>query len=304
MKKKALGRGLSALLETPSPKMETADETKPSQHNVLWLAPDQIECNRNQPRKTFDPESLDEMVQSIKARGILQPLVARRHPDDASRYELIAGERRLRASKEAGLATVPVVVWEATEEETLELALIENLQREDLNPLEEASAYARLQERFGLTQEQVAQKVGKRRSTVANSLRLLELTADEQRHLMSGMITAGHARALLSIANPLKRSELLKQIVQDGLSVRRAEEIAQSPNKSDSHRKKQKTAQKLSPDMFGIQEALRDALGTKVTLVPKRGRGGTERPGGRIVVEYYTDDDIERILKQVGATYE
>ncbi len=304
MKKKALGRGLSALLDTPTPKIETSEEGRVHQHNVLWLTPDRIECNRNQPRKTFDPESLEEMVQSIKTRGILQPLVVRRHPDDTSRYELIAGERRLRASKVAGLETVPVVVWEATEEETLELALIENLQREDLNPLEEASAYARLQERFGLTQEQVAQKVGKRRSTVANSLRLLELTSDEQRCLANGEITAGHARALLSVSNPIKRTELLKQIVRDGLSVRQTEALAQSPGKTTAHRTKDKTSPKLSPDMFGIQEALRDALGTKVTLVPKRGKKGKERPGGRIVIEYYTDDDIERILKQVGATYE
>jgi len=304
MKKRALGRGLSALLESTPPKLAADQQPVAQGHPVIWVSPSLIQFNRNQPRKTVDSEALEELASSIKEKGIIQPLVVRRHPEKASEYELIAGERRLRASRLAALETVPVILWEASDEETLELALIENVQREDLNPLEEAAAYAQLQERFSLTQEQVAQKVGKRRSTVANSLRLLELRPEEQRRLLAGELTAGHARALLSIANPIRRTELLKKILAEGLSVRQAEALAQAQPKEQGDRKKNQADANLSPEMYGVQEALRDALGTKVVLQPKRGKGGQERPGGKILIEYYNDDDIERILERLGAALE
>lgn len=300
MKKRGLGRGLSALLDPGSVHPENSESAPVEQSAAMMISPDEIEVNRNQPRKLFDDEALEQLTASVKERGILQPLIVRKSPDDNSRLELIAGERRLRAARQAGLKQVPVIVWEAGEEESLELALIENVQRENLNPLEEAAAYSRLQSIFGLTQEEISQKVGKRRSTVANALRLLELKSDEKKLLLAGEISAGHARALLSVADPVRRSELCKRIVSAGLSVRQTEELVKQQTKKKPVLNA--SASSLSPEMHGVQEALREAFGTKVMLQPKHGKGGREKPAGKIIIEYYTDDDIDRILEIIGAS--
>jgi ParB family transcriptional regulator, chromosome partitioning protein len=248
-----------------------------------------IRSNPRQPRRKFSEAALGELTESIKKTGILQPLVVRK---TAGGYELIAGERRLRAARNAGLERVPVVVRSSTDENQLELALIENLQREDLSPIEEALGYDRLMREFALTQEDVAAKVGKERSTVSNLLRLLKLPMSVQEMINSGTVSMGHARALLPLEDVRRQESLAQKIEKEGLSVRNVEELVRKmlSRPTPSARRANDQA-KIDPNVRHLSEELQRALGTRVEVLP---RGA----GGEIRVQYYTAEDLRRLTER------
>ena len=277
MAKKALGRGLEALI--PKKLME---ERKGAAQQIPLA---KIKPNPFQPRKIFRAEDLQELVQSVKERGILQPIVVRKKGDQ---WEIIAGERRYRAAQKLGMLTVPAVEVIASDVEALELALIENLQRADLSPLEEAEGYHRLQEEFKMTQEQIALKVGKDRATVANAMRLLRLTPEVKSLLASGHLTAGHARVLAALPTPQEQRKLADKIIRQGFTVRDAERWLQEQK---GPTKKTKSGVKTKdPNIAKLEENLRNWLGTKVTLKTQ------SRQKGTVCFEYYSLDDLDRIL--------
>jgi len=277
-RRSGLGRGLDALIPSIQPSVEEVD--------IDLIAP-----NPQQPRSIFDPDSLSELAESIREHGVIQPLIVSRPgiPGSAP-YQLIAGERRLLASRQAGLAKVPVIVKEASPQALLELALVENLQRQDLGPLEEAAAFKRLGDDFQLTQEQIASRVGRSRPAVANSLRLLTLSEEIQASLARGEITPGHARALLGIDDAGERRSAWRRIVDGRLTVRDAESLAKGGGRSRSRRP---AAKRRSADLEALEERLRASLGTKVDLT--RGRNG-----GRLVIHYYSDEELESIIERLG----
>ena len=274
-RRSGLGRGLEALIPDLQPAVEEVD--------VDLIAP-----NPQQPRTAFDPESLAELAESIREHGIIQPLIVSRPAAGGAPYQIIAGERRLQAARLAGLDLVPVVFREAADHELLELALVENLQREDLGPLEEAGAFRRLADEFGLTQEAIAGRVGRSRSAVANSLRLLTLSAEIRASLARGEITAGHARALLGIDDAAERRRAWRRILEGHLTVRDAESLAK-------RRAKRRVAARPRPsaDLAAIEEKLRGSLGTKVEL--RRGR-----KGGRLVIHFFSDEELEAIIERLS----
>lgn len=276
MAKKALGRGLEALI--PKRPME---ERKGAAQQIPIA---KIKPNPYQPRKIFKPEDLQELTQSIKEKGVLQPIVVRKKGD---LWEIIAGERRYRASQKLGLLTIPAVEVQASDVEALEIALIENLQRTDLSPLEEAEGYQRLQEEFNMTQEQIAQKVGKDRATVANALRLLRLGVEVKSLLAAGALTAGHARVLAALSNPQDQRKWAERIARDGTSVREVERWLQDQK---GPVKKTKATKAKDANVAKLEESLRHWLGTKVTI---RTNG---RQKGVVQFEYYSLDDLDRIL--------
>ena len=281
MARKALGRGLKALIP----------DTKPPEGPSLHQVPiDKILPGRYQPRADFDSEKIRELADSIRARGIIQPLVVK--PAEGERFELIAGERRWRAAREAGLTAVPVVIRPAADGETLELALIENLQREDLNPIEAARAYRQLVETFNLTQEEVATQVGKDRSSVANHLRLLKLPGEIQEELIGGRISMGHARAILSAGSREAQLKMCKAIVARGLSVREAEELARKRT-SPAGNKKRAPANK---DIYikDLEGKIRASLGTKVAI-------RTAGQGGTIEVSFFSREELDRLADVLTA---
>lgn len=277
MNKHGLGRGLDALIPTEQEGMETIQEI-----NI-----DEIVVNNKQPRKDFDEEKLEELAASMEQHGVLQPVILRKV---GRGYELVAGERRWRAAAKAGIKKIPAVVKELSDGDVLEIALIENLQREDLNPIEEASAYKQLMDEFGLTQEELAKRVGKSRSQIANTLRLLNLEKGILKFILEGKLTAGHARALLSIEDKKLRYELAKKISADGLSVRQAEQLAQ--NLLQKKKKKSSRQAAISPIMSDIAEKMQQSLGTKVRI-----RGSEKR--GKIEIEFYSSEELERILEVI-----
>lgn len=252
---------------------------------ALEIPIEKIVPNPHQPRLHFDPEKLDELARSIKEHGILQPLVV---SQAGEYYELIAGERRLQAAKKIGLLTVPVVVRDVTEQQKLELAIIENIQRHNLNPIEEAKSYLRLVDEFGLGQEAVAQKMGKSRSGVANTLRLLSLPVEIQRAVAEGKISEGHAKALLAIENPEKQRAVFDLIIKEELTVRETEMKVRSISVKPHLRG---TAM-LNPEIIQRAEHLTQVLGTKVKIVPAG-------KGGRIIIEYYSPEDLDGLLKRL-----
>ena len=283
MTRKALGRGLKALIP---------ESRAPEAGTLLELDVDHILPGRSQPRHDFDEDALAELASSIKARGILQPLVVM--AADGETYELIAGERRWRAARKAGLKTVPVLVRTAGESEALELALIENLQREDLNPIEAAKAYHQLVDSFDLTQEEVAARVGKERSSVANHLRLLRLPGEIQADLSAGALSMGHARAILSVQGKERQLQAAKTIKSGGLSVRDAEKLTRKLAGASAKKK----GAKKKKDIFirELEGSLRRSLGTRVSIRPA-GKGGT------IAISYYSADELDRLaglLKEGG----
>ena len=282
-KKKALGRGLDALFP------EAGQTLKEESDNIVTLSVTSVQLNPFQPRRNFDDEKLEEMATSIKERGLLQPILVRIMDKG---YQLVAGERRLRASKLAGLSEISCVVVHADDSQTLELALIENLQRENLNPMEEARGYGKLSSKFKLTQEQIAKRVGKERSTVANSLRLLNLPLTIREDIEVGRISPGHARALLSIENRSLQAKLWSRIVEKGLSVRQAEALARDM-KAQKPAKGAKTRIK-APDIMELEERFMGALGTRVHVLPK------SKSAGKIVIHYSSLDDIDRIMEKLG----
>jgi len=276
--KKVLGRGLGALI--------AAKETPPATPGLMVLSLDQIAPNPYQPRKTFNEGSIDELARSVREHGIVQPLVVSRFGD---RYRLIAGERRYRAAQKAGLTSVPVVIKDDLKEgDALQIALIENIQREDLNPIEEAMAYHQLHEEFGLTQEEISKRVGKERSTVANFLRLVKLPEPVKKLLASGQLSMGHARALLAVESPKKQEQLADRVVKRNLSVRQTEMLAANSGGKPAE-KKEKEKDVFTRD---AEEKLQRALRTKVEIDRKR-------RGGLIRIRFASEDDLIRIYDEI-----
>lgn len=279
-KKKVLGRGLGALIGEVERSVEgTGTKEKYFSCPILDISP-----NKTQPRKRFDDAALKELSDSIREKGVIEPLIVRKN---SGGFELIAGERRWRASRMAGLTHVPVVAIDATDAESLELAIIENIQREDLNAIEEAEAYRNLMSAFNLSQEEVAKKVGKERATVANYLRLLKLQPEVKEELIKGTITMGHARALLSVEAHSAQTELLRAVITKGLSVRETEALA---NRGVVIEKAAKGDRGAGGGGHGpLEDELRTIFGTKVALKDRKGKG-------RIEINYFSADERERIL--------
>jgi len=272
-KKRGLGKGLGALIPV--------SEAGPTE-----LPVDAISPNPLQPRQRMAPEALEELAASIREHGLIQPLIVSQVSDgEVQRYQLIAGERRLEAAKLAGLAKVAVVIREATPQEMLELALVENIQRADLNPLEQATAYRHLMDDFGLTQEQAAQRVGKSRVAVANSVRLLRLPDEIKSSLAQGQITEGHARAILALAQPDEQRRIWEEVLKRGLNVRQTEETVRRlvagprPKRPDTS---------SSPETRALEERFRETLGTKVQLF-------RSKRGGRIIIHFYSEEDLQAL---------
>jgi len=280
-KRMALGKGLGALL----PEFGQAESK-----TLLYCGIEEIIPNRSQPRKHFDESKLQELAESIKEKGILEPLIVRKTDQG---YELIVGERRWRAAQKAGLKEVPVVVKEAEGREALEISLIENLQREDLNPIEAAEAFKHLIEEFKISQEDLSKRIGKDRTTIANTLRLLKLPIEIRNQLLQNRITSGHARAILSLESKEKQKELCALIIKKGLSVREAEALAkrwsEKPKKSITAVKKKGD---LESQLNSLQDSLRKYLGTKIQINRKGNRG-------KIEIEYYSHQDLERIVEAI-----
>ncbi len=277
MPKKGLGRGLGALIpDLVEPKPQSVN----FEIDVHRLMPSPF-----QPRRSFDEAKIDELAQSIQNQGIIQPLVVRPKGDQ---FELIAGERRWRAAMKAGLSRVPVVVREASDHEALQLALVENLQREDLNPIEEAHGYRRLQEEFHWSQEEMAEKVGKSRPAIANAIRLLALPSEVQQQVASGKLPVGQARALLGLQSEPLRLTTCREVIAKGLSTRETENLVR---RLLSGRRRRRLLPLVDPDLRALVEELQRSLGTRVRLIPK---ARTNR--GKIEIEYYTFSDLERII--------
>jgi ParB family chromosome partitioning protein len=282
--KRGLGRGLNALIQSaPEPQVDKSNATAP-----LEVAVDRITPSPFQPRRTFDEERIEELAASIRNQGIIQPLVVRARGDH---YELIAGERRWRAAMKTGLSRVPVVVRIADDHEALQLALVENLQREDLNPIEEAAGYRRLQEEFHWSQEEMAEKVGKSRPAIANSLRLLALPAEVQQEVSAGNLPAGQARALLSLHTEPLILSACREVIAKGLSTRETEKMMR---RLIVGHKRRRAIPLLDPDLKSIVEELQRTLGTRVRLLPK-----ARSAKGKIEIEYYTLADLERIIHSI-----
>jgi len=283
-KKRGLGKGLDALIPS-GPGAAMPGE------GVAQLPVEAIRPNPRQPRESMDPQALEDLAQSIREHGVLQPLIVL--PADArGSYTLIAGERRLRAAAMAGLKEVPAIIREATEAQRLELALIENLQRSDLNALEAAEGYRQLAEDFGLSHEEIAARVGKSRTAVTNTLRLLKLSASVRKALMAGQISEGHARALLALPTAQAQSAALQGILARELNVRQTEELVRSMLGERPRRKKK--GHDRPAEEVALEEELRQALGTKVTL--RRGRRG-----GRLVLHFYSDEELNALVEQLLA---
>ena len=274
VKKQALGKGLGALLAN--------DVVNDNSKNVLEVSISDIKPGKGQPRKTFDKEKLEALAVSIKEHGVIQPLIVSK---EGNYYYIIAGERRWRAATLAGLKTVPVIEKKVTDKEYMEVALIENIQREDLNPIEEAEAYAKLINEYDMTQEKLAAIVGKSRSAVANNLRLLNFDGDIKQMLISGEITPGQARPLLVVNDKDKQKEIAKHIVSNDLSARQVENYIQVALTE----KKEKKIKQKDPDIEAVNKKLQSALGTKVFLEERNNKG-------KIVIEYYSSEERERLI--------
>jgi len=282
MKRVALGKGIKALI--PDLPQEVAREKK----EVLKLEVEKIRKNPFQPRGSFNPEKLEELSSSIKEKGVIQPIIVRELEDG---YEIVAGERRLIAAKKLGLSLIPAILAEnLSREGSLEVSIIENVQREDLNPIDQAKGYKKLIEEFGLTQEEVAKKVGKDRTTISNILRLLNLPEVIQKKVSSGELSEGHARALLSLNSNDQRIELSREIIDKGLSVREVEERVYSKKKIRAKRLK-----RVYPQLQLIEDKLKEHFGTSVKLVKGKKRG-------KILIEFYSDEDLNRILELLKIT--
>jgi len=287
MNRKALGKGINALIPDFEMGVPKSHENGPAKNTELLI--DEISPNRFQPRKYFDDDKLEELVTSIRDNGVLQPIVVQKVE---AGYELVVGERRWRASKKAGLKKIPAVIREVTEAQALELAIIENIHRQDLNPLEEADAYARLADEFALTQEMIAKRVGKSRTAVANTLRLLKLSRNIKEDLISGKISMGHARALLGLDNAGQMEALGKEIFKQDLTVRQIESRVSRLKQSVS-KKPVSLVSKKNIFIKDLEKEFERRLGTKVDIKPAK-------KGGKLVVTYYSDDDLDRIKDLIG----
>lgn len=280
MERKGLGRGLSALI----PEREV-NEGEPKE-KIAYLSVEELRANPYQPRENFDSESLENLIASIKEKGIIQPVLVRQ---TSFGYELIAGERRLRAAKSLNLKEIPAIIKEVTNEGSLELALIENIQRQNLNPIEEAHAYRHLIEQFSISQEKIAQTIGKARVSITNTLRLLKLPQEIQEMLRKNVISFAHGKVLLEIHEAQRQEVLARKIVSDGLTVKQLESLIAPEDKT---RKSRLNKENISAPVKAIQEELQQALGSKVRIVPGR-------KCGTIQIEFYSHEDLERIYKVI-----
>ncbi len=280
--KKGLGKGLSALIPGATVKGESTGES-----NSFEVAVERITPSPLQPRRAFDEAKIAELAASIRNQGIIQPLVVRRKGEQ---FELIAGERRWRAAMKAGLEHVPVVVREASDHEVLQLALVENLQREDLNPIEEASGYRRLQEEFQWSQEEMAEKVGKSRPAIANAMRLLALPGEVQQEIAAGNLPSGQARALLGLQSEPLILSACREVISKRLSTRETEKLVRHLKFGRKHRRETN----LDPNLRSVLEEMQRALGTRVRLLPK-----ARSTKGKIEIEYYSPADLERIIHTI-----
>ena len=294
--KRGLGKGLDSLIptnvmmesEVKHATVSTASSAEEEKDGTLMVKLSKVEPNREQPRKNFDEDSLQELAESLKQFGMLQPILVQNRGDY---YEIIAGERRWRAAKIAGLKEVPVIVRELTDQEIVEISLIENIQREDLNPIEEAQAYKRLLTEFHLKQDEVAERVSKSRTAVTNSMRLLKLCDEGQKMVVDDMISTGHARALISIEDPEEQYLIAQKIFDEKLSVREVEKLVKDLHKPPKPPKEEnKTLQAIYQE---ISERLKQSLSTKVSVSAK------QNGAGKIEIEFYNHEDLERLLERI-----
>ena len=289
MAARGLGKGLDALI--PSVQSDTkakstnSESTEKESETIVKIT--KIEPNREQPRKNFDEDALQELAESIKQFGLLQPILVQ---DRKTYYEIIAGERRWRAAKLAGLKEVPVIIRNYTEQEIVEISLIENIQREDLNPIEEALAYKRLLTEFNLKQDEVAERVSKSRTAVTNSMRLLKLCDEVQQMIIDDMISTGHARALISIEDPEEQYAIAQRVFDEKMSVRDIEKLVKNLNKPEKPKKEVTEDKSLDIIYQDIEEKLKQTLDTKVAITSK-GNGA-----GKIEIEFYSHDDLDKII--------
>ena len=293
---RGLGKGLDSLIpmgsvssEKKADSKEENKESKDSKATETVVKITQVEPNREQPRKNFDEDALQELADSIKQFGLLQPILVQ---DRKTHYEIIAGERRWRAAKLAGLKEVPVIIRDYTDQEIVEISLIENIQREDLNPIEEAQAYKRLLTEFNLKQDEVAERVSKSRTAVTNSMRLLKLCDEVQQMIIDDMLSTGHARALISIEDPEQQYMIAQKIFDEKLSVREVEILVKDLNKPEKPKKESNKEDKSLDIIYeAIEEKLKQSLGTKVEISSK-GNGA-----GKLEIEFYNHDDLDRIIE-------
>ncbi len=287
-RKKGLGKGLDSLIPETSKTTVTQPADSAKDDGVQMMKVSVMEPNREQPRQNFDEDGLAELADSIKQFGVLQPLMVRKNKDY---YEIIAGERRWRAAKMAGVKEVPVILKDYTDQEIIEIGLIENIQRENLNPIEEAIAYKRLIEEFNLKQDEIAERVSKSRTAVTNSMRLLKLDERVQQMIVDDMITTGHARALLAISNKDEQYELATKVFDEKLSVRETEKLVK--NWKAPKKAKKTTSKALDYVYQDLEEKMREVMGTKVHVAPR------EKGKGRIEIEYYSEDELERMFDMI-----
>ena len=278
-KKLALGKGLSALI--PNESYNNNDNKK----STLSISINKIKSDKDQPRKSFDAEKIAELTESIKTHGVIQPLIFRKVEDD--QYIIVAGERRWRAAKIAGLKELPAIIMDLSENEVLEISLIENIQRQDLNPIEEATAYKKLIDDFKMTHEELSKRIGKSRTSITNTMRLINLNDNVQQYIIEGVISEGHGRALLGVKDSKMQCELAEQVIDEKLSVRELEKLIKKIVEPKS--KKDYNKQELNPYYKDIKNQLQDYFGTKVNISNKNNKG-------KIEIEYYSEDDLQRIL--------
>jgi ParB family chromosome partitioning protein len=279
-KKYGLGKGLRALIPD-----NALEDQKEDQKDIHYIDIDLIKANRAQPRKNFDESKIEQLSQSIKEHGIIQPLILNKIAD--SRYNIVAGERRWRAAKLVGVKKIPAIIMNLSDSEVLEISLIENIQRQDLNPIEEALAYKRLIDDFNLTQDELSRRIGKSRTAISNCMRLLNLDSRVQKYLMDGIISEGHGRSLLRVENTELQYKLAREIVDKNLTVRNIEKIIKNLN--SVKRNKKKPDRKENIYYVDVREKLENLFGTKVLLVDKKNKG-------KIEIEYYSQEDLQRIL--------
>jgi len=279
-KKFTLGKGLSALI--PEEPEDFRDK-----NNDMLISINKIKSDEEQPRKLFDSEKIAELAESIKTHGIIQPLILRKYMED--QYIIVAGERRWRAAKMAGLKEIPAVIMELSDRDILEISLIENIQRQDLNPIEEALAYRKLLNDFKITQEELSKRIGKSRAAIANTMRLIGLDERVQQYIIESILTEGHGRVLLTISDKQKQYELAQQVIDEKLSVRELERLIKKVNDEEEKDNSNENINELNPYYKEIKNQLQNYFGTKVSISNKKNKG-------KIEIEYYSEEDLQRIL--------
>ncbi|MFH1782019.1 MAG: ParB/RepB/Spo0J family partition protein [Candidatus Omnitrophota bacterium] len=281
MEKRVLGRGLGALIPDKASQSQSKILDSSIIQGIANIPIDKINANKYQPREGFDKQSLEDLAASIREKGVIQPVLVRAK---GSEYELIAGERRYRAAKSLNLTHIPAIIKDVSDLDSFELAIIENVQRENLNPIDQAKAYKRLIDEFNLTQEKIADTIGKDRATVANIVRLLKLPQKIQENVSRGTISMGHAKAILGLQDPQEQMRLFTKLVKNDLSVRDTERYAKNISTGQK-----KTIKEKDPNLTSLEEELRNALGTKVKII-------RSKKGGKIEIEFYSDNDLEKII--------